>query len=115
MEVHATQPGGLNPNERRFERLSGDLQDADRLRTRRARREISRSAFDKDESGAIVREARPHPGAAGDVLDVPADRHLDEVDPARAHRIDELRRAHADGKLNTPDRIGKAAEGILRG
>ncbi len=111
MEVHGRQPGDLQPIRERFLRDQDLLQEANRERIRRARESMAEIAADRRER---VYDARL---PDRDVLDLSsAERALDaRADEARSHKIDELKRAHAEGTLGTPERIAQAAERILSG
>ena len=59
-----------------------------------------------------MRETRLH---EGDVLEIAARESERKADEVRAQRLAELKRARAEGTLDSPERIARAAERILSG
>ena len=109
MEVHGRQPSDPLPAIERFLRSQDLLQEATRDRIRRAREGIAEI---EDERRRQVRDTRL---PEGDVVDIAARESDRRADEARARKLDELRRARAEGTLDSPERIARAAERILSG
>ena len=110
MEVH-----GRQPNDRR---LPAEKQAEQRL-ARLDRDRLGESTSATSET-ARDRAAEPVQGtpAGRDVLELSDAARLQwdtEADRVREERVAELRRAHAEGRLYTPDRLERAAENLLRG
>ncbi|HED66277.1 MAG TPA: hypothetical protein ENJ09_12065 [Planctomycetes bacterium] len=129
MEVHGKQPGEPSPAHERFRKRQEALQESNRGRVRRARQareglpRVHQEAVSKarDERVTGEREVRDRSvdelGGRQDVIDISPAADPSESDVARAERDERIRRlrdAYQEGTLNTPERIEKAAEGILR-
>ena len=105
MEVHGRQPSEPHPATERFRQNQRALFIANRSRLRAAREKL----VEHQKSQRDVRESV-------DVIDVRTDRHFQpESDEVRTERVAQLERAHREGRLNTPERIEKAAQRLLEG
>ena len=137
MEVHGRQPQDVNDPRERLKKHQERLSEANReraeaflenLQHRGARRATPRTGqagelgsstpVERNESETPVlthaRHASDRPGDRVE-LSAAAEALTPEVDPERAARVSDLRRAHEEGRLLHPARLERAAEGILRG
>jgi hypothetical protein len=109
MEVHGRQPSDPLPAIERFLRSQDLLQEATRDRIRRAREGMAEIEAERRRQ---VRETRL---PDGDVLEIAARESEHKADEARTQRLEELKHARAEGTLDSPERIARAAERILSG
>jgi hypothetical protein len=107
MEVHGRQPSDPQPAIERFQRNQSLYREVTRERVRRAREGLDRIEAERRRQ---VHDTRP---PQSDVVDLSI--HDPATDEARAQMVADLRRAHVEGTLATPERIARAAERILSG
>lgn len=130
MEVHGRQPGEPSPVHDRFRRRQEALRESTRKGVHDARKaregltearqeEIRKAEAERRASRAEAQDRSVRgSGAREDVLDLSLTRDREGTEETRAKReahVRELREAHEQGRLNTPERLDRAAEGILRG
>ena len=129
MEVHGRHAGDSTPPHDRLRENQDRLQRANRARIRRAREALVdltlqrgrriRDAHDTERDLATDRTRRQidHARRRQDVLELSDAARVEtpDADRARDERVEELQRDHAQGTLNTPERIERAAQRLLEG
>ncbi|MEW6073169.1 MAG: hypothetical protein AB1726_11345 [Planctomycetota bacterium] len=118
MEVRGRQPGGADEAQQRYREAQLELARANREHVRRARevlqslstRRLERRRLESRAAAEEIREPQDQIE-----LSTAARAAASRPDEGRDARVRELAGAHAEGRLNTPDRVERAAQRLLGG